>query len=80
MLSKCANPSCSASFFYLHEGKLFRCETSVGDDLSTYDTGMKKSSRRVEFFWLCANCAPKMTLIKNGEAVAAVARAKAAGL
>ena len=28
MLSKCANPGCSASFLYLHQGKLFRLETN----------------------------------------------------
>jgi len=26
MISKCANPACSARFLYLHEGKLFRFE------------------------------------------------------
>jgi len=26
MLSKCANPECSAKFGYLHDGKLFRVE------------------------------------------------------
>ena len=29
MLSKCANPGCPASFLYLHEGKLFRLDTSA---------------------------------------------------
>jgi hypothetical protein len=24
MISKCANPACTAHFLYLHEGKLFR--------------------------------------------------------
>ena len=24
MLSKCANPACSAHFLYLHEGRVFR--------------------------------------------------------
>ncbi|MGA2695637.1 MAG: hypothetical protein ABSE92_06225 [Terriglobales bacterium] len=43
---------------------------------------MKKSSRRIEFFWLCANCAPKMTLIRNGEGVTVqpMAQARAASL
>jgi hypothetical protein len=26
MLAKCANPACSATFHYLHEGKLFPVE------------------------------------------------------
>ncbi len=84
MLSKCANPECSSSFLYFHEGKLFRSETSsapAGDDASP-DTGMKKTARRIEFFWLCANCAPKMTLIKSGDGIAVqpAVRAQAAGL
>ena len=29
MLSKCANPGCPASFLYLHEGKLFRLDSSA---------------------------------------------------
>ena len=29
MLSKCANPGCTATFLYLHRGKLFRLDTSV---------------------------------------------------
>jgi hypothetical protein len=82
MLSKCANPKCSANFLYLHEGRLFRSESAVGSTISAYDTGMKKSSRRIEFFWLCANCAPKMTLIRNGEGVTVqpMAQARAASL
>ena len=31
MLSKCANPGCPASFLYLHQGKLFRLDTSHRD-------------------------------------------------
>jgi hypothetical protein len=83
MLSKCANPSCSASFFYLHEGKLFRSDTPANQDAPTQDTGMKKTSRRIEFFWLCADCAPKMTLrFKVGEGVTVQpnALAQASGL
>jgi hypothetical protein len=29
MLSKCANPGCSATFLYLYQGKLFRLDTSI---------------------------------------------------
>jgi hypothetical protein len=67
MLSKCANPGCSASFHYLHQGKLFRWDTrtSAGEKGSAFgtDPGEKKPSRRVEFFWLCGDCASQMTLI-----------------
>ncbi len=80
MLSKCANPNCSASFFYLHQGKLFRCETGTHKDSHA---GVKKSARRIEFFWLCENCAVSMTVaFKDGEGltVQPMARAHASGL
>ncbi len=56
MLSKCANPACSARFLYLHEGKIFYLELELGlaDD---------PSARRVERFWLCGNCARSMTVV-----------------
>ena len=74
MLSKCANPGCTASFLYLHQGKLFRLETEDtgdGPDLSFgEDPGVKKSARRIEFFWLCNDCAAAMTLaFKKGVGV-----------
>ena len=63
MLSKCANPGCSRPFRYLHQGKLFRMETEVGDNERSFgsDPDVKKH-RRLEFFWLCEECALKMTL------------------
>jgi len=73
MLSKCANPGCSASFLYLHQGKLFRLETSGnGDDTrgEVADPPGKHSSRRLEYFWLCDECASLMTVsFKKGVGV-----------
>jgi hypothetical protein len=80
MVSKCSNPGCSTSFRYLHEGKLFRMAVTANAD-SGADPGTKKSSRRIEFFWLCEECAPQMTLIfKPGVGVTAqpVARVQVA--
>jgi len=57
MLSKCANPSCSASFRYFHQGKLFRMETDAPEQGSP-----ARTVRRAEFFWLCDNCVSGMTL------------------
>jgi hypothetical protein len=61
MVSKCANPSCSAPFRFLHEGRVFRVEShpesAAEDNLSA-----KKAARRLEFFWLCERCASLMTL------------------
>ena len=60
MLSKCANPDCSASFRYFHTGKLFRAEVYVG--LDRRRTLGQDERRRLEFFWLCEGCAQSMTL------------------
>ena len=65
MISKCANPACSARFLYLREGKLFRFEREAQDDtqpLLGFDPTLHKHSTGVEFFWLCETCAATMTL------------------
>jgi hypothetical protein len=64
MLAKCANPSCSRSFRYLHEGKLYRMEMCEPNE--------QGSSRHSEWFWLCAECATKVILTKVGGEVVAV--------
>ena len=66
MVSKCANPNCSASFLYFHVGKLFRVDTSAGSDRRRslgQDEFTDRPLRRVEFYWLCERCASKMTLL-----------------
>lgn len=60
MVSKCANPSCFASFHYLHEGKLF-----VVDE---YAAGpLRAAPHRVRCFWLCSQCSRKLALIYDAE-------------
>jgi len=71
MLAKCANPGCSNHFLYMSEGKVFRyetrCETNGAPDFGN----LKRPARRIEFFWLCSNCAANMTLIyQEGSGVA----------
>jgi hypothetical protein len=73
MLSKCANPSCSASFRYFHEGRLFRIETSTGPGPGE-NAAPAKPPRRVEFFWLCDRCAPQMTLEHDAHGQVTVTR------
>jgi hypothetical protein len=68
MISKCANPACSARFLYLHEGKVFRFEREGTEDtepLLGFDQTLRKHSRVVEFFWLCTTCAARMTLVRR---------------
>jgi hypothetical protein len=54
MLSKCVNPSCSAIFRYLHDGRLFRLEA---------EPRLRNSNlKRLEYFWLCKDCSQTMSL------------------
>jgi hypothetical protein len=61
MVSKCANPACNVPFLYFHQGKLFRRENSLAHHRAN-GNGSKKAMRRVEFYWLCNDCADKMTV------------------
>ncbi len=71
MLDKCSNPSCSASFRFLQDGKLFRLERDPRGNNATTDSSR---SRRVEYYWLCEPCASTMTLrLGDDDCVEAVA-------
>ena len=49
MVSKCANPNCSAEFMYFGDGRLFEFEST--------------SSRATrDFHWLCKECAKSLKL------------------
>lgn len=62
MLSKCANPGCTVTFLYLHQGKLFRLNVGNDTAVSPALPNKAKSVPRVEFFWLCSNCATELTV------------------
>ncbi len=69
MLSKCSNPLCSNAFLYLRDGRLFQMEieesgsepAQLADDGGVSSLG-RRSSRHVEFFWLCGTCSSTLTL------------------
>jgi len=66
MVSKCANPECTTPFLYFHRGRLFRVETEGRQERRRNlggETGAGKPLRRIEFYWLCQDCAEKMTLV-----------------
>jgi len=65
MVAKCANPSCSRTFHYLVEGRLFRLEADPAFSLS--DNPTFDDSRIVEYFWLCDACSTSMTLRLDDE-------------
>ena len=60
MVSKCSNPNCSASFLYLHTGKLFRFD-------EPNRRPAEKQNQKVQFFWLCQACAPKFSLVRDAD-------------
>ncbi|HEU5335098.1 MAG TPA: hypothetical protein VFU27_04000 [Terriglobales bacterium] len=66
MLAKCANPTCSVPFRYLHEGKLFRLDLGAGPPSASGHV-----PRQVQYFWLCDDCARRMTLEMHGGKVSA---------
>ncbi len=79
MLSKCANPGCTATFLYLRQGKLFRL--NVGDDISVSSSlpPKTKTATHIEFFWLCSQCATELTIdYDRGTGVAVLPLAKPA--
>ena len=77
MLSKCANPACSAPFHYLRHGRLFKiqiAEETISGALAL------KPQYRLETFWLCDDCAVTQTLgyAKGRGVIAVPLRAKRA--
>ena len=57
MMSKCANPDCTAKLHYLRDGKIFRIELE-----SPFLVGSPKPIPKVEHFWLCGICAQSCTV------------------
>lgn len=67
MLSKCANPACSAAFRFLHEGRIFSLVRKPGGEPSS-EAGIGNGSQ-LERYWLCDRCAQAMTLVWSRGAV-----------
>lgn len=68
MLTKCANPACSAQFKYLHQGKLFHL-TPIPELQARHDRSLEFLYER---FWLCDSCCKKMTVVWGGTAAKVV--------
>jgi hypothetical protein len=66
MLQKCANPSCSAPFRSLREGKLFLAESPPLESAHLFRSSAPRLPRR-EHFWLCDHCAAQFTLRFDAE-------------
>jgi hypothetical protein len=77
MLSKCANPTCSTTFRYLREGKLYLLDPKA----TSVNRGARAQSEHegrpfiYEYFWLCSSCCRDMTIqIDNHFEVSVVRR------
>lgn len=57
MLSKCANPACSGTFRYLHEGRMFHLIVDSEKTVAIH------RAAAMERFWLCDECSKKLTLV-----------------
>ena len=64
MLSKCANPPCSAPFRYLREGRLYLLDYKAGFSgrKPTADLKLLGTSRAFDCLWLCSSCCRDMTI------------------
>jgi hypothetical protein len=62
MVSKCANPTCSEVFRYLHQGKIFQLTPTP--EVEAVGGGFLPSL--YERFWLCDKCCREMTLVWGG--------------
>jgi hypothetical protein len=65
MLSKCANPECSETFRYLHQGKIFCLAPTP--EVETISQQLPASLE--ERFWLCDACSKIMTVMWGGTTV-----------
>ncbi len=62
MLSKCANPTCSNTFRYLREGRLYLINSISRLDERERLSATASKSRSPEYAWLCSMCSSYMTI------------------
>ncbi len=69
MLSQCANPGCTNLFRFLHDGRVFVLDCGPNAASEKSDEAWSAASRRVETFWLCAECSRSWTVKFDGRRV-----------
>jgi hypothetical protein len=76
MLAKCANPACSATFHYFHEGKLFTIESRIDSQAMAPRSDPEYTGRphSLQYFWLCSSCCRAMTIQSGGDHGVAILR------
>ena len=69
MVSKCANPRCSARMKFMHEGAVYIVRKHSTDEYWAGDAGSfgAPPGTQIECFWLCARCAREMKVSNDGE-------------
>lgn len=60
MLSKCANPICSTTFRYPHEGRLY--VIAPREKLGRHKPRCSSKSGQPEYAWLCSSCSLYLTI------------------
>ena len=55
MVSRCANPNCTAQLRYLHEGRLFVTKSTL------------VAEERIHYVWLCGSCCRTMTVTQDAK-------------
>lgn len=65
MLSKCANPRCSATFRYLHEGKLYVIPRR--EALAKHEPRYPSGGPQLEYAWLCSSCSIDLTIQSDND-------------
>lgn len=79
MISKCANPDCSAPFRHMRAGRLIRVENRALTTKNAANRDELSPLRRTKFLWLCGECSSKgLALQKDGTLVHPETCAKAA--
>jgi hypothetical protein len=68
MIATCANPARNVHFRYFRSGKIFMLEASDVDPRWRTDP----PKRRIEYFWLCGECAPAMHLMRTTDGAVAI--------
>jgi hypothetical protein len=60
MLSKCANPGCSTTFRYLHEGRLYVIDPR--EALARHQSSCLSKFGQLAYAWLCSSCSLYLTI------------------
>jgi len=62
MVGRCANPQCRANFRYLHDGRIFAIDVPAARFHHSGELPTVARPPCVQYFWLCGECLPYMTV------------------